>query len=141
MKTITKRKMFWSFIKFCWLILEENVSRRICMWTCPKHSTNFIFRLQLISLYKLEFFDSQVLQDARVKVTESGYIPGQAFPTEQAQLEGDSFFCRPFCTIKRSCDIGFTWKLDEFASEKLRLVGHILNKIIVIWFFKPTPFS
>ena len=31
----------------------------------------------------------QVLQDARVKVTESGYIPGQAFPTEQGQLEGD----------------------------------------------------
>ncbi|KAL9973797.1 hypothetical protein ACROYT_G020300 [Oculina patagonica] len=29
----------------------------------------------------------KVLQDARVKVTESGYIPGQAFPTEQAQLE------------------------------------------------------
>ncbi|XP_073253136.1 coiled-coil domain-containing protein 134-like isoform X2 [Porites lutea] len=29
----------------------------------------------------------KVLQDARVKVTESGYIPGQAFPTEQAQLD------------------------------------------------------
>lgn len=30
----------------------------------------------------------QVLQEAKIKVTESGYIPGQAFPTEQAQLEG-----------------------------------------------------
>ena len=68
----------------------------------------FHFRLQLISLYELEFFDSQVLQDARVKVTESGYIPGQAFPTEQAQLEGDLFYYRTFCTIKRSCDIVFT---------------------------------
>lgn len=29
----------------------------------------------------------KVLQDARVKLTESGYIPGQVFPTEQAQLE------------------------------------------------------
>ena len=28
----------------------------------------------------------------------------------------------------------------SFALEKL-LVGHILNKIIVIWFFKPAPFS
>jgi len=30
----------------------------------------------------------KVLQDARIKIMESGYIPGQAFPTEQAQLEG-----------------------------------------------------
>ena len=30
----------------------------------------------------------QVLQDARVKVTASGYIPGQAFPTEKSELEG-----------------------------------------------------
>jgi len=29
----------------------------------------------------------KVLQDARIKIMESGYIPGQAFPTEQAQLE------------------------------------------------------
>ena len=29
-------------------------------------------------------------------------------------------------------------KLYDFAYEK-RLVGHLLNKIIVIWFFKPTP--
>ena len=36
----------------------------------------------------------------------------------------------------------FLWKckLYDFAFEK-RLVGHILNKIIVIWFFKPAPFS
>ena len=74
----------------------------------PKTQHKFHFRLQLISLYKLEFFYSQVLQDARVKVTESGYIPGQAFPTEQAQLEGDLFYYRTFCTIKRSCDIVFT---------------------------------
>ena len=46
------------------------------------------------SKYELEFFDSQVLQDARVKVTESGYIPGQAFPTEQAQLDGDLCYYR-----------------------------------------------
>ena len=32
------------------------------------------------------------------------------------------------------------WKLYDFAFEKW-LVGHILNKIIVIWFFKPVPFS
>ena len=31
-------------------------------------------------------------------------------------------------------------KLDVFAFKK-RLVGHILNKIIVIWFFKPAAFS
>ena len=31
------------------------------------------------------------------------------------------------------------WKLYEFAFKK-QLVGHILNKIIVIKFFKPTPF-
>ena len=60
------------------------------MWICPKHSTNFILDYNwYLSLNKLEFFDSQVLQEARVKVTESGYIPEQAFPTEQAQLEGD----------------------------------------------------
>lgn len=29
----------------------------------------------------------KVLQDARVKVTASGYIPGQAFPTEKSELE------------------------------------------------------
>ena len=31
----------------------------------------------------------KVLQDAKIKITESGYIPGQPFPTEQAQLEGN----------------------------------------------------
>lgn len=35
------------------------------------------------------YLSKQVLQDARVKLTESGYIPGQVFPTEQAQLEGN----------------------------------------------------
>ena len=74
----------------------------------PKTQHKFHFRLQLVNKSELEFFDSQVLQDARVKVTESGYIPGQAFPTEQAQLEGDLFYYRTFCTIKRSCDIVFT---------------------------------
>lgn len=29
----------------------------------------------------------KVLQDARVKITESGYIPGDAFPKDQADLE------------------------------------------------------
>lgn len=33
----------------------------------------------------------KVLQDARIIITESGYIPGQAFPTEQAQLEGKTY--------------------------------------------------
>ena len=32
------------------------------------------------------------------------------------------------------------WKLHDFAFETL-LVGHLLNKIIVIWFFKPAPFA
>ena len=31
------------------------------------------------------------------------------------------------------------WKLCDFAFEK-RLVGHILNRIIVIWFFNPHHF-
>ena len=83
--------------------IQENLYANL-----PKTQHKFHFRQQLISLYELEFFDSQVLQDARVKVTESGYIPGQAFPTEQAQLEGYLFYYRPFCTIKMSCDIVFT---------------------------------
>ena len=35
---------------------------------------------------------------------------------------------------------GHVISLYDFAVEK-RLVGHILNKMIVIWFFKPAPFS
>ena len=31
------------------------------------------------------------------------------------------------------------WKLHDFAFETL-LVGHLLKKIIVLWFFKPAPF-
>ena len=30
----------------------------------------------------------QILKDARVKVTESSYIPGDEFPKEQEHLEG-----------------------------------------------------
>ena len=30
----------------------------------------------------------QILKDARVKITESGYLPGDAFPKEQEHLEG-----------------------------------------------------
>ena len=29
----------------------------------------------------------------------------------------------------------------NFDFKKKTLVGHILNKIMVIWFFKPAPFS
>ena len=32
------------------------------------------------------------------------------------------------------------WKLHDFTFETL-LVGHLLNKIIVIWFLKPAPFA
>ena len=47
---------------------------------------------------------------------------------------------RPFAL--RGHVISFLWKskLYDFAFEK-QLVGHILNKIMVIWFFKPEPFS
>ena len=47
---------------------------------------------------------------------------------------------RPFAL---RCHVtSFLWKrnLYNFAFEK-RLVGHILNKVMVIWFFKPAPFS
>ena len=47
---------------------------------------------------------------------------------------------RPFA-LKRSCDIVLRkGKLHDFTFEK-QLVSHILNKIIVIRFFKPAPFS
>ena len=110
MKTITKRKTFNVLIFY--QILPTKFSKKmypgefVCEFA--QNTAQISYRLQRISLYELKFFDSQVLQDARVKVTESGYIPGQAFPTEQAQLEGDLSYYRPFCTIKRSCDIIFT---------------------------------
>ena len=46
---------------------------------------------------------------------------------------------RPFALKGHVTLFLWKWKLYDFAFEK-RLVGHILNKIIVIWFFKPTPF-
>ena len=47
---------------------------------------------------------------------------------------------RPFALRGHVTSFLWKWKLYVFASEK-RLVGHILNKIIVISFFKPAPFS
>ena len=47
---------------------------------------------------------------------------------------------RPFALRGHVISFLWMWKLYDFAFEK-RLVGHILNKIIVIWFFKPAPFS
>ena len=47
---------------------------------------------------------------------------------------------RPFALRGHVISFLWKWKLYDFAFEK-RLVGHILNKIIVIWFFKPAPFS
>ena len=46
----------------------------------------------------------------------------------------------PFALRGHVTSFLWKWKLYDFAFEK-RLVGHILNKIIVIWFFKPAPFS
>ena len=43
--------------------------------------------------------------------------------------------CRPFA-LRVFCDIVFVkMKVNDFAFEK-RLVGHILNKIIVNWILK-----
>ena len=47
---------------------------------------------------------------------------------------------RPFALRGHVISFLWKWKLYEFSCEK-PLVGHILNKIIVIWFFKPAPFS
>ena len=41
---------------------------------------------------------------------------------------------------KQAMKLSAKGRLDDFAFEKL-LVGLILNKIIMIWFFKPAPFS
>ena len=47
---------------------------------------------------------------------------------------------RPFALRGHVRSFLWKWKLHDFAFEK-RFVGHILNKIIAIWFFKPAPFS
>ena len=48
---------------------------------------------------------------------------------------------RPFALRDHVTLLLWKWKLYAFAFEK-RLLGHILNKtIIVIWYFKPAPFS
>ena len=41
---------------------------------------------------------------------------------------------------KQAMKLSAKGRLHDFAFEKL-LVGLILNKIIMIWFFKPAPFS
>ena len=60
------------------------------------------------------------------------------------ETEGEQFktTCQleAICT-KSSCDIVFVkMKVNDFAFEKL-LVGHILNKVVVIWFFKLCSFA
>ena len=47
---------------------------------------------------------------------------------------------RPFALRGHVTSFLWKWKLYDFFFKK-RLVGHIFNKIIVIWFFKPAPFS
>ena len=47
---------------------------------------------------------------------------------------------RPFALRSHVTSFLWKWTLYDFAFQK-RLVIHILNKIIVIWFFKPAPFS
>ena len=46
---------------------------------------------------------------------------------------------RPFALRGHVTSFLWKWKLYDFAFEK-RLVGHILNKIIVIWFLNPNHF-
>ena len=47
-------------------------------------------------------------------------------------------FYRPFALRDHVTSFLRKWKLHDFAFEK-RLVGHILNKIEVIWFFQTRP--
>ena len=47
---------------------------------------------------------------------------------------------RPFALRGHVTSSLWKWKLYDFFFKK-RLVGHIFNKIIVIWFCKPEPFS
>lgn len=49
---------------------------------------NGIYSNFYIKQWNISSSASQVLQDAKVKVTASSYIPGQAFPTEKSELEG-----------------------------------------------------
>ena len=44
-------------------------------------------------------------------------------------------FYRPFALRDHVTSLLWKWILHDFAFEK-RLVGHILNKIVVIWFFQ-----
>ena len=62
-------------------------------------------------------------------------------PTNQGSVE----ICgkavnRPLALRGHVTSLLWKWKLHDFAFQKLS-VGHLLNKIRVIWFFKPAPFA
>ena len=73
--------------------------------------------------------------------------------TDYVQLDGIFKAGEPFLVVNRTpieinrplalrghvTSFLWKWKLHDFAFETL-LVGHLLNKIIVLWFFKPAPF-
>ena len=62
------------------------------------------------------------------------------FSTKFAQIRLELRRNRPFALRGHVTSFLWKWKLYDFFFQK-RLVGHIFKKIIVIWFFKPSPFS
>ena len=75
-------------------------------------------------------------------------LPLWIFPSMRVDKELDGRFrneesaldYRPLALRGHVTSFLWKWKLRDFPFETL-LVGHLLNKIIVIWFFKPAPFA
>ena len=83
------------------------------------------------------FFLAVLLKDRLVR---SRTIIEQEFAEDTVDLLCEDNSNRSLALRSHVTSFLWKWKLHDFAFETLS-VGHLLNKIIVIWFFKPAPFA
>ena len=119
-------------------------------------SDHLLFLICLFSKIARNSYSCQILQQTLAKQLHTlanwslanwhdGKMTGIPFPDcwhvprqegKHRQNNGN----RPLALRGRVTSFLWKWKLHDFAFQTL-LVGHLLNKIIMIWFFKPAPFA
>ena len=106
---------------------QKTWSTQACSMTASQVHINviFLYKLQLVSVAVSTSHDDKLFYSHDTGVMSHWH--------DDDRIITDN---RPFALRGHVTSFLWKWKLHDFAFEK-RLVGHILNKIIVIWFFKP----
>ena len=138
---VNKYWEMWAFflkIKATFYVFETNKLRRTPLWRRIVQTLHMRSHFSALSLVINLFPRAAILL---FSATNRELDPWR-WPKESRLWEREALVSvnRPLAVRGHVTSFLWKWKLHDFAFETL-LVGHLLNKIIVLWFFKPAPFA